>query len=66
MQKAKAPDEIEMCQHHGIAWVVAAQSIIRLFRRSKERRPCHGLYELQVELQQRALVLGDSYTNITQ
>eukprot|EP00973_Karenia_brevis_P029569 4078668-Karenia_brevis.AAC.1 len=66
MQRARAPDEIEMYQHQGIARVVAAQSIIRLYNRSKERHPCHDIYEHQVELQQKALALGNSYTNTTQ
>eukprot|EP00973_Karenia_brevis_P089044 12349548-Karenia_brevis.AAC.1 len=37
LQRAKAPDEMDMYQPQGFAWVVAAQSIIRLYRRSKER-----------------------------
>eukprot|EP00973_Karenia_brevis_P077968 10831130-Karenia_brevis.AAC.1 len=36
MQKAKAPDEMEIYQHQGLAWVVGAQAIIRLCRRSLE------------------------------
>eukprot|EP00973_Karenia_brevis_P061074 8492248-Karenia_brevis.AAC.1 len=66
MHRARVPDEMEMYQHQGIAWVVAAQSIIRLCRRSKERHPCHEIYEHQVGLQQKAEALGNSYTNITQ
>eukprot|EP00973_Karenia_brevis_P025454 3512905-Karenia_brevis.AAC.1 len=35
-RKTKAPDETEMYQHQGLAWVVGAQAIIRLYRRSLE------------------------------
>eukprot|EP00973_Karenia_brevis_P095566 12427976-Karenia_brevis.AAC.1 len=28
LQKAQAPDDMEMYQHQGLVWVVAAQSII--------------------------------------
>eukprot|EP00973_Karenia_brevis_P092782 12414107-Karenia_brevis.AAC.1 len=66
MQRAKALDEMEMYQHQGIAWVVAAHSIIRLHRMSEERHPCHEIYEYQVGLQQKAQALGDSYTTTTQ
>eukprot|EP00973_Karenia_brevis_P074941 10413803-Karenia_brevis.AAC.1 len=41
LQAAKAPDELEMCQHQGIAWVISAQATIRLYRRSKDCNPCH-------------------------
>eukprot|EP00973_Karenia_brevis_P037762 5209005-Karenia_brevis.AAC.1 len=34
--KTKAPDEHEMYQHQGLAWVVGAQAIIRLYRRCLE------------------------------
>eukprot|EP00973_Karenia_brevis_P054662 7596821-Karenia_brevis.AAC.1 len=36
MQKTKAPDDMEMYQHQGFAWVVGAQAIIRLYRRTLE------------------------------
>eukprot|EP00973_Karenia_brevis_P019950 2737592-Karenia_brevis.AAC.1 len=35
-RKSKAPDENEMYQHQGLAWVVGAQAIIRLSRRCLE------------------------------
>eukprot|EP00973_Karenia_brevis_P085635 11880035-Karenia_brevis.AAC.1 len=35
-RKTKAPDENEMYQHQGLAWVVGAQAIIRLYRRCLE------------------------------
>eukprot|EP00973_Karenia_brevis_P061275 8522426-Karenia_brevis.AAC.1 len=60
MQRAKAPDEMQMYQHQGLAWVVAAQSIIRLYKRSKEGHPCHEVFEHQVELQSRAEALADN------
>eukprot|EP00973_Karenia_brevis_P006391 869725-Karenia_brevis.AAC.1 len=34
--KTRAPDEKEMYQHQGRAWVVGAQAIIRLYRRCLE------------------------------
>eukprot|EP00973_Karenia_brevis_P050135 6957275-Karenia_brevis.AAC.1 len=36
LNKTKAPDEKEMYQHQGLAWVVGAQAIIRLYRRCLE------------------------------
>eukprot|EP00973_Karenia_brevis_P079421 11020977-Karenia_brevis.AAC.1 len=36
MNKTKAPDENAMYQHQGLAWVVGAQAIIRLYRRCLE------------------------------
>eukprot|EP00973_Karenia_brevis_P085268 11834990-Karenia_brevis.AAC.1 len=65
-QKAKAPDEMEMYQHQGIAWVVAAQSILSPYRRSKEGHPNHAICEHQVELQSRAAALAASDTSDTQ
>eukprot|EP00973_Karenia_brevis_P065853 9151616-Karenia_brevis.AAC.1 len=31
-QKNKAPDKQQMYEHQGLAWVVGAQAIIRLYR----------------------------------
>eukprot|EP00973_Karenia_brevis_P037354 5149294-Karenia_brevis.AAC.1 len=36
LNKTKAPDEQEVYQHQGLAWVVGAQSLIRLYRRCLE------------------------------
>eukprot|EP00973_Karenia_brevis_P058995 8214026-Karenia_brevis.AAC.1 len=48
-----------MHQHAGIAWAVAARSIFRLFRRSKDRHPGHETYEHQMVLQERAVALQE-------
>eukprot|EP00973_Karenia_brevis_P036459 5027237-Karenia_brevis.AAC.1 len=60
---AKASDEEEMCQHQGLAWAVAAQYILRLFRRSKDRHPGYEIYEHQVRLQERAQALQEGSEN---
>eukprot|EP00973_Karenia_brevis_P032835 4533024-Karenia_brevis.AAC.1 len=42
------PDETEMYQHQGLAWMVGAQAIIRLYRRSLEAAEIpHGLQHQQ-------------------
>eukprot|EP00973_Karenia_brevis_P014128 1921922-Karenia_brevis.AAC.1 len=61
LQKTKAPDELEMYHHQGIAWVVSAQAIIRLLKRSKDCTPCHQVFEHQADILQRAEALGDTY-----
>eukprot|EP00973_Karenia_brevis_P037348 5148589-Karenia_brevis.AAC.1 len=45
LQGAEAPDELEMYQNQGLAWVVSAQSDIRLYNRSKDRHPSHEVFE---------------------
>eukprot|EP00973_Karenia_brevis_P029976 4133291-Karenia_brevis.AAC.1 len=52
-----------MYQHQGIAWVVAAQAIIRLQRRSKDCTPCHQVFEHQAGMLERAKALGDAYNS---
>eukprot|EP00973_Karenia_brevis_P020966 2883411-Karenia_brevis.AAC.1 len=37
-QKTKAPDEQEKYEHQGLAWVVGAQAIIRVYKRCLEAR----------------------------
>eukprot|EP00973_Karenia_brevis_P085065 11805795-Karenia_brevis.AAC.1 len=52
-QKTKAPDEQEMYEHQGLAWVVGAQSLIRLYRRCLEARTTpQGLIHKQKVLDQ--------------
>eukprot|EP00973_Karenia_brevis_P057582 8009008-Karenia_brevis.AAC.1 len=36
LQRTKAPDEQEMYEHQGIAWAVASQATVRLYRRCLE------------------------------
>eukprot|EP00973_Karenia_brevis_P009569 1292521-Karenia_brevis.AAC.1 len=50
-----------MYHHSGVAWAVAAQFVFRLHKRSKERHPCHEVYEHQVQGQERALAFQSGY-----
>eukprot|EP00973_Karenia_brevis_P049846 6921413-Karenia_brevis.AAC.1 len=65
LQKQKAPDELDMYQHQGIAWVAAAQAIIRLQRRSKDCTPCPHVLEQQADTPERAKALGEAYNDKT-
>eukprot|EP00973_Karenia_brevis_P007864 1067227-Karenia_brevis.AAC.1 len=61
LKKTKAPDEQEMYEHQGLAWVVGAQSTIRLYRRCLEARDTpQGLIHKQEVLAQ-AKNLVDTY-----
>eukprot|EP00973_Karenia_brevis_P038261 5275377-Karenia_brevis.AAC.1 len=61
LNKTKAPDEQEMYEHQGLAWVVGAQAIIRLYRRCLEARDTpQGLKHKQEVLAQ-ARSMADTY-----
>eukprot|EP00973_Karenia_brevis_P081735 11331378-Karenia_brevis.AAC.1 len=61
LNKTKAPDENDMYQHQGVAWVVGTQAIIRLYRRCLEadRTPKGLQHKQDITIQDRGM--AESY-----
>eukprot|EP00973_Karenia_brevis_P072482 10069417-Karenia_brevis.AAC.1 len=65
MQKTKAPNETDMYKHKGLAWAMAAQGVIRSYKRCLGARPTpQGLRHKQ-EVVNRAQQLALSYVEDT-
>eukprot|EP00973_Karenia_brevis_P090774 12404215-Karenia_brevis.AAC.1 len=61
LQRTKAPDEQEMYEHQGLAWAVASQAIMRLYRRCLEARPTPQGIEHRQEVISQAKNMADTY-----
>eukprot|EP00973_Karenia_brevis_P054024 7504432-Karenia_brevis.AAC.1 len=61
MNKIKAPDETEMYQHQGLAWVVGEQAIIRLYRRCLEAADTPKGLQHKQDILKQAIKMSTTY-----
>eukprot|EP00973_Karenia_brevis_P031795 4386636-Karenia_brevis.AAC.1 len=59
--KAKAPNEIQMYRHQGVAWVAAAQGLIGLFQKAKPSNNTTQGQRHQEKRFERARLLVESF-----